>query len=134
MVLQSLAGLPAFLAYFCVSLVALVIYRLIYALVTRHDEYELIRRNDAGRRRCARTEHAGLFAAGRECGRACGRYRRLHHLEHHRAARSDHRVLRRAYCGARLSERIEKGEMAAAIWLGLASVTAGVLSAASMTW
>ena len=33
-----------------------------------------------------------------------------------------------------LSERIEAGEMAAAIWLGLASVTAGVLSAASMTW
>ena len=31
-----------------------------------------------------------------------------------------------------LSERIEKGELAAAIWLGLTSVTAGMLSAASM--
>ena len=28
----------------------------------------------------------------------------------------------------------QTGEMGAAIWLGLASVTAGVLSAASMTW
>jgi putative membrane protein len=31
-----------------------------------------------------------------------------------------------------LSERIQKGELAAAIWLGLTSVTAGMLSAASM--
>jgi putative membrane protein len=31
-----------------------------------------------------------------------------------------------------LSERIQKGELAAAIWLGLISVTAGMLSAASM--
>ena len=56
-------------------------------------------------------------------------------LEHHRA-----RAFRSSpYYVARipvsdLSARIEKGEMAAAIWLGLASVTAGVLSAASMTW
>ena len=33
-----------------------------------------------------------------------------------------------------LSQRIQAGELAAPIWLGLASVTAGVLSAASMTY
>ncbi|HEY4141211.1 MAG TPA: DUF350 domain-containing protein, partial [Pseudolabrys sp.] len=32
-----------------------------------------------------------------------------------------------------LSNRIAAGEIAAAIWLGLASLTAGLLSAASMT-
>jgi putative membrane protein len=32
-----------------------------------------------------------------------------------------------------VSQRIAAGEMAAAIWLGLASLTAGILSAASMT-
>ena len=39
MVLQSLAGLPAFLAYFCVSLVAVVLYLLVYTWITHHDEY-----------------------------------------------------------------------------------------------
>ena len=33
-----------------------------------------------------------------------------------------------------LSQRIAAGDLAPAIWLGLASVTAGLLSAASMTW
>jgi putative membrane protein len=42
------------------------------------------------------------------------------------------------YYGVRLvmpdvSQRIAAGEMASAIWLGLASLTAGLLSAASMT-
>jgi len=32
-----------------------------------------------------------------------------------------------------LSNRIAAGELASAIWLGLASLTAGLLSAASMT-
>ncbi len=48
MVLQSLAGLPAFLAYFCVSLVAVVTYLLIYPWITPHDEFELIRKNVPG--------------------------------------------------------------------------------------
>jgi uncharacterized membrane protein YjfL (UPF0719 family) len=33
-----------------------------------------------------------------------------------------------------VSRRIAAGELAAAVWLGLASVTGGLLSAASMTW
>jgi putative membrane protein len=33
-----------------------------------------------------------------------------------------------------LSKRIENGEVASGLWLGLASVAAGLLSAASMTW
>jgi putative membrane protein len=33
-----------------------------------------------------------------------------------------------------LSKRIAAGELAPAIWLGLASATGGLLSAASMTW
>jgi putative membrane protein len=32
-----------------------------------------------------------------------------------------------------ISTRIANGEMGAAIWLGLASITAGILNAASMT-
>jgi hypothetical protein len=46
MILQSLAGLPAFLVYFCTALVAVVAYLFIYTRVTPHDEFQLIRDND----------------------------------------------------------------------------------------
>src|ERR1700688_628358 len=46
MILQSLAGLPAFLVYFCTALVAVVAYLFAYTRVTPHDEFQLIRDND----------------------------------------------------------------------------------------
>src|SRR3982074_3988816 len=46
MLLQSLAGLPAFLVYFCTALVAVVAYLFVYTRVTPHDEFQLIREND----------------------------------------------------------------------------------------
>jgi uncharacterized membrane protein YjfL (UPF0719 family) len=38
MILQSLAGLPAFLVYFCTALVAVVAFLFVYTRVTPHDE------------------------------------------------------------------------------------------------
>ena len=46
MILQSLAGLPAFLVYFCTAIVAVVAYLFVYTRVTPHDEFQLIREND----------------------------------------------------------------------------------------
>ncbi len=46
MILQSLAGLPAFLVYFCTALVAVVAYLFVYTRITPHDEFQLIRDND----------------------------------------------------------------------------------------
>src|SRR5260370_984136 len=46
MILQSLAGLPAFLVYFCTAIVAVIAYLFIYTRVTPHDEFQLIRDND----------------------------------------------------------------------------------------
>src|SRR4029079_9138868 len=46
MILQSLAGLPAFLVYFCTAIVAVVAYLFVYTRVTPHDEFRLIREND----------------------------------------------------------------------------------------
>src|SRR6266700_7942806 len=46
MILQSLAGLPAFLIYFCTGLVAVVAYLFVYTRVTPHNEFQLIRDND----------------------------------------------------------------------------------------
>src|SRR4051794_14427253 len=46
MILQSLAGLPAFLVYFCTALVAVAAYLFVYTRVTPHDEFLLIRENN----------------------------------------------------------------------------------------
>src|SRR5260370_14858458 len=46
MILQSPAGRPAFLVYFCTAIVAVVTYLLVYTRVTPHDEFQLIRDND----------------------------------------------------------------------------------------
>src|SRR6188768_770286 len=45
MILQSLAGLPAFLVYFCTAIVAVVAYLFVYTRITAHNEFELIRNN-----------------------------------------------------------------------------------------
>ena len=134
MVLQSLAGLPAFLAYFCVSLVAVVLYAVVYAWITHHDEYELIRRNNPGA-----AIALGLSMLGFSLPLASAVAHAANIVDCIIWSIIALLVQIIAYYVARiavpeLSERIEKGEMAAAIWLGLASVTAGVLSAASMTW
>jgi uncharacterized membrane protein YjfL (UPF0719 family) len=47
MLLQSLAGLSAFLACFCTALVAVVADLLVYTRVTAHHEFQLIRDNVA---------------------------------------------------------------------------------------
>ena len=135
MVLQSLAGLPAFLAYFCVSRLPSSSILYIYTRITAHDEFELHRREHAGRGDLARPEPARLRAAGRERHRARRQHRRLHRSG--ASSRSFVQVI--VYYLVRipvpdLSQRIAAGELAPAIWLGLASVTAGLLSAASMTW
>lgn len=46
MIAQSLAGLPAFLVYFCTGLIAVVAYLLVYTRITPHNEFALIRDND----------------------------------------------------------------------------------------
>src|SRR4029077_5101361 len=46
MILQSLAGLPAFLVYFCTGVIAVVAYLFVYTRVTPHNEFQLIRDND----------------------------------------------------------------------------------------
>lgn len=132
--LQSLGGLPAFLAYFCVSLVAVVLYLVIYTWITKHDEYELIRRNVP-----SAAVALGLSMLGFSLPVASAVAHAANIMDCIVWSIIALLVQIIAYYIARipvpeLSARIEKGEMAAAIWLGIASVAAGVLSAASMTW
>ena len=48
MILQSLTGLPGFLAYFCTAFVIVIVYLLVYTRITPHDEFALIRNNVPG--------------------------------------------------------------------------------------
>src|SRR5271169_1212277 len=48
MVLQSLEGLPAFVAYFCLSAALVIAFLLIYTRLTPINEYELVRKNVPG--------------------------------------------------------------------------------------
>jgi putative membrane protein len=133
MVLQSLSGLPAFLIYFVVAAVLVAVYLYIYLWITPHDEFALMRADKPG---------AAIALGLSMIGFALPLTSSIAH--------SDNvvdmviwglialAVQIAAYYVARipipdLSQRIAKGEIAPAIWLGAASVTAGLVNAASMT-
>jgi len=134
MVLQSLAGLPAFLLYFCVSTVAVIAFLWIYTRITAHDEFELLNKNVPGA-----AVSLGLSMLGFALPVASAVAHASNIIDCMIWSLIALCVQVIAYYVARiavpnLSQRIAAGDLAPAIWLGLASVTAGLLSAASMTW
>src|SRR5439155_1479721 len=96
MILQSLAGLPAFLVYFCTAIAAVVAYLFVYTRVTPHNEFDLIRANEPAAAIALGLSLLGFVlplvsaiahsaagqAFGPRCaaadGYVCGRQRRLH--------------------------------------------------------
>ncbi len=134
MVLQSLAGLPAFLAYFCTALVAVVLYLVVYTRITAHKEFDLIARNVPGA-----AVALGLSLLGFALPLASAMAHSQNLLDCAIWAVIALVVQIAVYFIVRipvhqLSARIAAGEMAAAIWLGLASLSAGVLNAAAMSY
>jgi putative membrane protein len=132
MVLQSLIGLPAFLAYFCVSAVAVVIFLMIYTRITAHDEFDLLTRNMPG---AAVSLGLSMLGFALPIASAVAHAADIVDCIIWSVIALIVQVI--AYYIARipvpnLSKRIADGELGPAIWLGLASVTAGLLSAASM--
>jgi putative membrane protein len=133
MIVQSLAGIPAFLIYFCVSAVLIAAYVFVYTWITHHDEFELIRNNVPGA-----AVSLGLSTVGFALP--------LTSAISHSSGIVDLTIWGiiallvqvAVYYLARiplpdLSARIAKGEMGPAIWLGLVSVTGGLINAASMS-
>jgi putative membrane protein len=134
MVLQSLAGLPAFLLYFCISTIAVIAFLWIYTRITAHDEFELLNKNIPGA-----AVSLGLSTLGFALPVASAVAHASNVVDCIVWSLIALCVQVIAYYIARipvpnLSQRIAAGDLAPAIWLGLASVTAGLLSAASMTW
>jgi len=133
MVLQSLSGLPAFLIYLVVAAGLVATYLYFYLWITPHDELALVRADKPGA-----AISLGLSLIGFALPLTSS------------IAHSDNvvdmviwgivalAIQIGAYYLARipipdLSQRIANGEIAAAIWLGAVSVTAGLINAASMT-
>jgi putative membrane protein len=132
--LASISGLPAFLLYFGTALGLVAAYLVVYGLATAHDELQLVRRNVAA---------AAL---------ARGRFQRGFALPLASAILNAQNILDCIVWGLvalivqvlvywlvravlpDLSERIANDETAAALLLGAASLAAGVLNAASMTY
>jgi putative membrane protein len=134
MILQSLAGLPAFLVYFCTALVAVVAYLFVYTRVTPHDELQLIRDNVP----------AAAIALGLSL---LGFVLPVVSAIAHSANVVDCLIWSLIALIVQivvyyivkipvpnLSSRIAAGELAPAIWLGLSSLAAGALNAASMIY
>ena len=132
MVLQSLSGLPAFLIYLVCASVLVAAYLYVYTWITAHNEFELLRANNSG---------AAISLGLSTIGFALPLTSSIAHAD----GIVDMTIWGvialivqvGVYYLARipvpdLSKRIENGEVAPAIWLGAASVTAGMLNAASM--
>ena len=133
MVLQSLSGLPGFLAYFCVAGVAVIVYLLVYTRVTPHDEFGLIGKNVPG---VAISLGLSLLGFALPVASAVAHAADIVDCAIWSLIALAVQIV--AYYVAQipvsdLAKRIAAGELAAAIWLGLASLTAGLLSAAAMT-
>jgi putative membrane protein len=134
MLLQSLAGLPAFLVYFCTGLVAVILYLLVYTRVTGHDEFNLINGNVA-----AAAIALGLSLIGFVLPVASAIVHSANAIDCLIWSVIALVVQIIVYFAVRipvsnLSKRIANGEIAPAIWLGCASLAAGILNAASMVY
>ena len=134
MILQSLAGLPAFLVYFCTGLVAVVAFLFVYTRVTPHDEFQLIRDN---------MPSAAIALGLSLLGFVLPEVSAIAHSGHVWDCLIWSAVALIVQIAVffvvripvpNLSAKIAAGEIAPAIWLGLASLAAGALNAASMIY
>jgi putative membrane protein len=133
-VASSLSGLPAFLAYFCVSLIVVMGYLGVYTWITPHDEFGLIRANVPG---AAISLGLSLLGFAMPVASAVAHAANLLDCIIWSVIALIVQIF--VYFLVRipvpdLSKRIAAGEVAPAIWLGLASATGGLLNAACMTW
>lgn len=133
MVLQSLAGLPAFLVYLAVGVLLIVAYILVYTRITHHDEFDCIRKDVPGAAVALGLSVIGFaLPVSSAMGHAANVVDCLIWGVIALAVQVGVYFLARIPV-PNLSQRITDGELAPAIWLGLASVTGGLISASAMS-
>lgn len=135
-VMQSLAGLDNFALYFGLSIVFLFVFKVVYTLVTPHDEWKLVK------------EDKNVAAAIGFGGAIIGFAIALGSAASHSVALVDFIiwalvaviaqslafVLLRYTFMPKIAERINNNEIAAGVMLGCMSVAVGLLNAACMTY
>jgi putative membrane protein len=126
--------LPIFLMFFAVAVALVAVYLALYTLATAHNEFALIRRNVT-----AAAVALGLSLVGfaLPLGSAIVHAQSLSDCIVWGLVALAVQIL--AYWLVRivlpdLSQRIAAGEMAAALFLGAASLAAGILNASAMTY
>ncbi|MGN6410331.1 MAG: DUF350 domain-containing protein [Nitrobacter sp.] len=134
MILQSLAGLPAFLLYFCTGLIAVLLYLFAYTRVTPHDEFKLICDNNP-----AAAIALGLSLIGFVIPVVSAIMHTVNVIDCLIWSVIALIVQIAVYYTVKipvpnLSGRIAAGELAPSIWLGLSSIAAGAINAASMVY
>src|SRR3981081_1236747 len=134
MILQSLAGLPAFLVYFCTAVVAVVAYLFVYPRVTQHVELQLFRDKHPSAQIALGLSLLGFVLP---VVSAIAHSANVWDCLIWSAIALIVQIV--VYYIVKipmpnLSAKIAAGELAAAIWLGLASLAAGALNAASMIY
>jgi putative membrane protein len=134
MILQSLTGLPAFLVYFCTAIFAVIVYLFVYTRITPHDEFKLIRDNDP-----AAAVALGLSLLGFTVPLVSAIAHSANIVDCLIWSLIALIVQIAVYFVIKipvpnLSAKIAAGELAPAIWLGLSSLAAGALNAASMIY
>ena len=128
-------GLADFLIFFVHRDRADGAYLLLYTLATMHNEFALIRQNVISAAIALGFSLVGLRAAARQRHRARPKYPRLPRSGAWwplRFRSSSIGLVRLVM--PNLSQRIAAGEMAAALFLGAASLSAGIINAAAMTF
>jgi putative membrane protein len=133
-VTASISGLLQFLLYFAVSLGLGGLYLLVYTLVTAHNEFALIRQNVMS---AALSLGLSLIGFALPLSSAVVHAQNVFDCIVWGLVALVVQIV--VYWLVRflvpnLSERIASGEMAAAVFLGAASLSAGIVNAASMTY
>ncbi|ACE83265.1 DUF350 domain-containing protein [Cellvibrio japonicus] len=132
--LSSLAGLPAFLAYFALAIVLLLIFIRVYTWVTPQDELALIRANNTS---AALAFGGALIGFAWPLSSAITNSLSLVDCAIWGAVALVVQVLTFVvlrFSLKQLPERITQGEVAAGAFSGAAAIAVGMLNAACMTY
>ena len=134
MFVQSLQGLAAFAAYFLAASALCVVYVFVYTRVTQHDEFDLIMRQHNASAALA----LGMSLLGFALPLASAILHSVSILDCVIWGVIALVVQIIAYYVARafhpgLNQALADNTMASALWLGFISITAGILSAVSMS-
>ncbi|MDA0423677.1 DUF350 domain-containing protein [Stutzerimonas frequens] len=129
-----LNGLSAFSLYFLISLVALLLFKLVYTLCTPHNEWKLVKANNTSAA-CALA--GAIIGFSIALGSAASNSVSLIDFAVWAFVALIAQLI--AYLIARLfmpqiSQRIEANELPAGLVLGATSIAIGIINAASMTY